>query len=107
MPSNSKLKMRRFASLRGTKQSRQMLAAWIASSFLLAMTRCDIQVWVLFSIDFLQTFLAQAVAVMFLQIGFGAVFKLHFHAPAIDRMHAFEGFSATRTGFCHFFNCFE
>jgi hypothetical protein len=58
-------------------------------------------VGLLFSIDLLQTFFAQAVAVVFLQIGFGAVFELHFHAPAVDGMHAFERFSATGTGLCH------
>ena len=52
-------------------------------------------------IQFFEALLAQAVAVVFLQIGFGAVFKLHFHAPAVDGMHAFECFSATGTGLGH------
>jgi hypothetical protein len=52
-------------------------------------------------IDFLQTFFAQAITVMFFQIGFCGVFEPHFHAPAIDGMHAFELFSATGTIFFH------
>ena len=38
---------------------------------------------------------------MFFQIGFSGVGEFHLHAPAVDGMHAFEGFSATRTGFDH------
>jgi hypothetical protein len=53
------------------------------------------------AIQFFETLLAQAVAVVFLQIGFGGVVKFHFHAPAVDGMHAFEFFSATGTGLFH------
>ena len=52
-------------------------------------------------IQFFEALLAQAVAVVFLQIGFGAVFELHFHAPAVDGMHTFKRFSATGTGLFH------
>ena len=74
--------MRRFASLR-------------------AKTRSGSKVWVLLSIDFLQAIFAQTVAVMFFQIGFCGVLELHFHAPAVNGMDTFEGFSATGTGFGH------
>ena len=38
---------------------------------------------------------------MFFQIVFGGVSEFHFDAPAVDGMHAFEGFSAAGTGFGH------
>jgi hypothetical protein len=52
-------------------------------------------------IDFIQTILAQAVAVMFFQIGFCGVGEFHLDAPAINGMYAFKRFSATGTGFGH------
>ena len=56
---------------------------------------------VLLSIDFVQTFLAQTITLVLFQIGFCGVSELHFHTPAIDRMNAFKGFSATGTGLGH------
>ena len=38
---------------------------------------------------------------MLFQIGFGGIGEFHFHAPAVDGMHAFEGFSATGTSLFH------
>ena len=75
-----------------------MLPFWIAS--FLAMTEY-VSIGLLFFIDFLQAVFAQTIAVVFLQIGFGAVFELHFHAPAVDGMHTFKRFSATGTGLFH------
>jgi hypothetical protein len=59
----------------------------------------------LFSIDFIQTIFAQAVAVMLFQIGFCGIGELHLDAPAINGMHTFKCFSATGTGFGHLLNC--
>jgi hypothetical protein len=96
--------MCRFASLRAKRGNPDMvLPSWIAS--FLAMTESVSIVGLLFSIDFLQAILAQAVTVMFFQIGFCGVGEFHLDAPAIDGMHAFKGFSTTGTGFCHLFNC--
>ena len=44
---------------------------------------------------------------MFFQIGFCGIGELHLDAPTVDGMHAFEGFSATRTGFCHHQNILD
>ncbi len=60
-----------------------------------------VSIGLLFSIDFLQAVFAQAVTVVFLQIGFGAVIELYFHAPAVDGMHAFKRFFATGTSLFH------
>ena len=69
------------------------------------MTRSGRHVWVLFSIDYLQTVFTQAVAVMLFQIGFGGISEFHLDAPAVDGMDTFEGFSATGTGFGHEGKC--
>jgi hypothetical protein len=58
----------------------------------------------LLPIDFLQTLFAQAIAIMFFQIGFCGVSEFHFHAPAVDGMHAFKFFSAAGTGLFHWIN---
>ena len=52
-------------------------------------------------IDFIQAVFAKAIAIILFQIGFGGVGEFHLHAPAVDGMHAFEGFSATGTGLRH------
>jgi hypothetical protein len=92
----------RFASLRAKHGNPDMvLPSWIAS--FLAMTESVSIERSLFSIDLLQTVFAQAIIVMFLQIGFCGISELHLDAPTVDGMHAFEGFSATGTGFCHLF----
>jgi len=56
-------------------------------------------------VKFFEALFAQAISVMFFQIGFCGVGKLHLDAPTVDGMHAFEGFSATGTDFYHLLIC--
>jgi hypothetical protein len=44
---------------------------------------------------------------MFFQIGFCGIGELHLNAPTVNGMHAFKGFSATGTGFCHHQNILD
>ena len=52
-------------------------------------------------IQFFETFLAQAVAVILFQIRLSRVGELHLDAPAVDGVHALKFFSAAGTGLFH------